>query len=204
MLLPIPMFWTLHMQQGSRFVFQATRMNGDLGFYTFKPDQMIIFNSLFSILLVPVYERIFYPILEKVGVTTTLRKLTCGLFLAAAAFVIAAFVEIQINNHGKVHILFLTPQYAVLVMAEIMVYIPCMNFAYNEAPANMKSVMVAFVYLTMAVGNLFMVFISGTRIFESQVHEFLFFAGLMFIDTLIFIALAVRYKYVKREETETK
>jgi dipeptide/tripeptide permease len=197
MMLPIPMFWTLHMQQGSRFVFQAIRMEGDLGFYTIKPDQMIIFNSLFSIILVPVYERIFYPILAKVGVTTPLRKITIGLFLAAAGFVTAALVEIRI--------LYLVPQYAILVMAEIMIYIPCLNFAYKEAPANMKSVMVAFFYLTMAVGNLFMVFISGSRIFESQVHEFLFFAGLMVIDTFIFIFLAVRYKYVQRaEESITK
>ena len=198
MLLPIPMFWTLHMQQGSRFVFQATRMDGDLGWYTIKPDQMIIFNSLFSILLVPVYERIFYPILAKVGVNTPLRKVSCGLFLAASAFVLAALTEFRINTHDKVHILFLVPQYAVLVMAEIMVYIPCMNFAYNEAPSNMKSVMVAFVYLTMAVGNLFMVFISGSRLFESQIHEFLFFACLMVIDTFVFIFLALNYTYAKR------
>lgn len=192
------------MQQGSRFVFQAIRMNGNLGWYTIKPDQMIIFNSLFSILLVPVYERMIYPALTCVGITTTLRKITCGLFLAAAAFVIAAVIEMRINSHEEVHILYLIPQYAVLVMAEIMVYIPCMNFAYSEAPANMKSVMVSGVYLTMAVGNLFMVFISGTRIFESQVYEFLFFASLMIIDTFIFIILAARYKYVERKEIDAK
>ena len=186
------------MQQGSRFVFQAIRMNGDLGWYTIKPDQMIIFNSLFSIILVPVYERIFYPVLAKIGVNTPLRKVSCGLFLAASAFVIAAIIEFRINNHENVHILFLIPQYAVLVMAEIMVYIPCMNFAYNEAPPNMKSVMVASVYLTMAVGNLIMVFISGSRLFESQIYEFLFFACLMVIDTLIFIFLAMKYNYAKR------
>lgn len=203
MLLPIPMFWTLFMQQGSRFVFQATRMDGDIGFYTIKPDQMIIFNSLFTIILVPIFERIFYPILARIGVNTPLKKVGIGLFFAAISFVIAALIEIRINNQEDVHILLLTPQYAVLVMAEIMVYIPCMNFAYNEAPVNMKSVMVASVYLTNAVGNLFMVFISGSRIFDSQVVEFLFFAGLMVIDTLIFIALAVRYKYVNRKENET-
>lgn len=199
MLLPIPMFWTLHMQQGSRFVFQATRMNGDLGWYTIKPDQMIIFNSLFSIILVPVYERIFYPMLAKVGVTTPLRKICLGLLLAAVAFVIAAGVEIKINSSKNVHIMFLIPQYLVLVMAEIMMYIPCLSFAYNEAPADMKSVMLASVYLTMAVGNLFMVFISGSRIFMSQVHEFLFFAVIMVVDTMFFIALAMKYKYVERK-----
>lgn len=203
MFLPIPIFWTLHMQMGSRWVFQATRMNGDIGWYTIKPDQMIIFNSLFSLMLVPVFERIFYPLLKRLGIKTTLQKMTCGLFCAAVSFVLAALVQIQVDKEF-INILWLVPQYFVMVMGEILLYIPCMNFAYNEAPANMKSVMLAFVYLTMAFGNLFMVFISGTRIFESQVYEFLFFAGIMLIDMLIFIALAIKYKYVKRDDNESK
>lgn len=200
MFVPIPVFWTLHMQQGSRWVFQGTRMNGDIGFYTIKPDQMIIFNSVFSLLLVPAYERVFYPLLAKVGIKTPLQKMTGGLICAAAAFVIAALIEIQIEKNF-IHILWLVPQYFVLCMGEIMLYIQNLSFAYSEAPANMKSVMLAFCYLTMAVGNLFMVFISGTRIFESQVYEFLFFAGVMLIDMIIFIILAIKYKYVKRDNS---
>lgn len=200
MFLPIPVFWTLHMQQGSRWVFQATRMNGDLGWYTIKPDQMIIFNSLFSLLLVPVFDKIFYPLLAKVGFKTPLQKMSGGLFFAAVSFVIAALVEMKIEK-DFISILWLVPQYFVLVMGEIMLLIQNLNFAYTEAPQSMKSVMLAFAYLTMAGGNLFMVFISGTRVFESQVYEFLFFAGVMLLGMLIFIALAANYKYVKREGT---
>lgn len=178
-------------------------MNGDLGgFYTIKPDQMIIFNSLFSLILIPIFEHIFYPLLAQIGIKKPLQKMACGLFLAAASFIIAAFLETQIDKNF-IHILWLIPQYFVLVMAEIMLYIPNMNFAYSEAPASMKSVMLAFVYLTMAGGNLFMVFISGSRLFESQVYEFLFFAIVMLVDMMIFITLAINYKYVKRD-SETK
>lgn len=204
MFAPIPVFWTLHMQQGSRFVFQAAKMNGRLGtWYTIKPDQMIIFNSLFSIMLVPTYERIIYPLLAKIGIKTSLQKMGCGLFLAAAAFVLAAIVEIRLESE-YMHILWLMPQYFVLCMGEIMLFIQNLNFAYTEAPANMKSVMLSFTYLTMAVGNIFMVFISGGRIFQSQVYEFLFFAGIMLVDTMIFIILAVKYKYVKSSESVEK
>lgn len=38
--LPLPFFWALFDQQGSRWTFQATRMDGDVGFYVIKPDQM--------------------------------------------------------------------------------------------------------------------------------------------------------------------
>lgn len=199
MFLPIPMFWTLHMQQGSRWVFQATRMNGSLGWYTIKPDQMIVFNSLFSLIQVPIFDRFLYPLLAKIGFKTPLQKMTGGLFFAAVSFVLAALVEMRIEKEF-IHILWLLPQYFVMVMGEVMLLISNYNFAYSEAPASMKSVMVAFVYLTMAGGNLFMVFISGSRLFESQVYEFLFFAGVMLIDMAIFIVLAVRYKYVDNKE----
>jgi dipeptide/tripeptide permease len=196
MLLPIPIFWTLHMQQNSRWVFQGTRMNGDLGFYTIKPDQMIILNNLFSILMVPIFERLLFPLMAKIGIKTTLQKIACGMFSAAVAFAAAAFVEAKIEE-DFIHIFWLTPQYFAITVGEILLYVQSLNFAYNEAPASMKSVMLSFVYLTMAGGNLFMVFISGSKLFESQVYEFLFFAGLMLVDMMIFIVLAIKYKYVK-------
>ena len=189
------------MQQGSRWVFQATRMNGDLyGWYTIKPDQMIVLNSLFSILMVPVFQRVIYPLIAKIGIKTPLQKMTCGLFLASASFGIAALIEIQINKNF-IHILWLVPQYLVLAMAEIMLLIQNLNFAYQEAPSSMKSVMLAFAYLSQAGGNLIMIFVSGTRIFESQAYEFLFFAGIMLLDVIVFILLAIKYKYVDRDSS---
>lgn len=176
-------------------------MNGSLGWYTIKPDQMIVFNSLFSLILVPIFDRLLYPLLAKVGFKTPLQKMTGGLFFAAVSFVLAALLEMRIEKEF-IHILWLLPQYFVMVMGEVMLLISNYNFAYTEAPASMKSVMVAFVYLTMAGGNLFMVFISGSRLFESQVYEFLFFAGVMLIDMAIFIVLAIRYKYVKRVDND--
>merc|ERR1719479_625487 len=38
--IPIPVFWALFDQQGSRWTFQAQRSNGLFGGYLIKPDQM--------------------------------------------------------------------------------------------------------------------------------------------------------------------
>lgn len=38
--LPLPVFWALFDQQGSRWTFQATRMDGKIGGFILKPDQM--------------------------------------------------------------------------------------------------------------------------------------------------------------------
>lgn len=44
--LPLPVFWALYDQQGSRWTFQATRMNGDLGGWVLKPDQILLTHFL--------------------------------------------------------------------------------------------------------------------------------------------------------------
>ncbi|XP_055305343.1 peptide transporter family 1-like, partial [Sitodiplosis mosellana] len=58
--LPLPFFWSLFDQQGSRWTFQANKMNGDLGFYTIKPDQVQMINPLMILTFIPVFEACLY------------------------------------------------------------------------------------------------------------------------------------------------
>jgi solute carrier family 15 (oligopeptide transporter), member 1 len=95
--LPLPFFWTLFDQQGSRWTFQATRMTGDLGFYTLKPDQMQVINPLLILVFIPLYEVIFYPLLNLIGIRRPLQKLTLGGIFAGFAFLASMFVEIAVE-----------------------------------------------------------------------------------------------------------
>lgn len=50
---------------------------------------------------------------------------------------------------------------------------------------------------------------SGAKFFESQTYEFFLFAGLMFVDMLVFSWLAIRYKpialdTIKDEDVDEK
>ncbi|XP_065089460.1 peptide transporter family 1 [Ochlerotatus camptorhynchus] len=96
--IPLPVFWALFDQQGSRWTFQATRMDGDLGFWTIKPDQMQVINPLLILIFIPLYEVIFYPLLSMIGIRRPLQKLTLGGILAGVAFVISTFVEIELEG----------------------------------------------------------------------------------------------------------
>jgi solute carrier family 15 (oligopeptide transporter), member 1 len=97
--IPLPIYWAVYMQQGSRWIFQATRMNGNLGFYTVQPDQMIALNPIFAILTLPLCDYVIYPLLTKIKVKTLLQKMTIGGMLAVVAFIIAAVVEMKIQKH---------------------------------------------------------------------------------------------------------
>jgi dipeptide/tripeptide permease len=195
MSLPVPIFWACLMQQRSRWIFQAVKMNGDIGFYKIKPDQMIVFNSFLSITMIPILDKFVYPLLEKVGIKSMLQRLIFGGILIVVAFVLSVIVETQIQQN-YISILWQIPQFFIISIAEIFTYLSHLNFAYKEAPASMKPVMMSLLYLSMAGGDLIVAIISGISIFSSQVYEFSFFAGLMLFNVVILAYLAKSYESV--------
>lgn len=95
--IPIPIFWALFDQQGSRWTFQATRMNGEIGSFLIEPDQMQVFNPLLVLIFIPLFETCLYPLIGKIGLRTPLRILSIGGFLASLSFVVAALVELDLE-----------------------------------------------------------------------------------------------------------
>uniref|UniRef100_A0A8C6CI56 Solute carrier family 15 member 1 n=1 Tax=Monodon monoceros TaxID=40151 RepID=A0A8C6CI56_MONMO len=97
--IPLPMFWALFDQQGSRWTLQATTMNGKIGIIEIQPDQMQTVNAILIIILVPIMDAVVYPLIAKCGFNfTSLKKMTVGMFLASMAFVAAAIVQVEIEK----------------------------------------------------------------------------------------------------------
>ncbi|XP_020500572.2 solute carrier family 15 member 1b isoform X2 [Labrus bergylta] len=97
--IPLPMFWALFDQQGSRWTLQATTMDGDFGLLTIQPDQMQTVNPILILALVPIMDSVIYPLISKCKLNfTPLKKMTVGMFLAALAFIAAALVQLQIDK----------------------------------------------------------------------------------------------------------
>lgn len=396
--IPLPVFWSLFDQQGSRWTFQATRMMGFIGSYEIKPDQMQVVNPLLILVFIPLYDVLFYPLLSKIGVRRPLQKLTLGGILAGVAFLCSAIVELQLEktypilpsaghcqlrifnglpcayniqtgipgenanfnlaamasfqdryidvsqttsfsytmtrvgtntdcpasfqntfnlrsetaisyfmnrnevyefdddpnksrtgdpllrilvnsanilslkvtdrNHpdrlvrfngntternliqlvssayeievggvvlpyeitqgavntllvhettpgnflqsnivvaeaNSMHMLWLLPQYIIMTLGEVMYSVTGLAFSYAEAPVSMKSVLQSCWLLTVAFGNVIDIIIIGARGFKSQAHEFFLFAGLMFVDMVIFMILAYRYKSIPQANAES-
>ncbi|XP_070770371.1 solute carrier family 15 member 1 [Enoplosus armatus] len=97
--IPLPMFWTLFDQKGSRWTLQATTMDGNFGLLVIQPDQMQTVNPILILTLVPIMDSVIYPLFSKCGLNfTPLKRMTVGMLMAAIAFVCAAVVEIQIDK----------------------------------------------------------------------------------------------------------
>merc|ERR1712136_145066 len=80
--------------------------------------------------------------------------------------------------------------------AEVLVCITGMDFSFSQAPESMKAVLTSFWLLTVGIGNLIDIIVTGARLIDGQSLEFFVFAGMMFVANLFFIIIALRYKYV--------
>lgn len=195
--LPLPLFWSLFDQKASRWIFQAEKMNGDLGFYTIKPDQMLMTNPLLVIILIPVFETIVVPAMNKIGLESKLNKIVVGGFLIAIAFLLATIVQFQIESSPikSVNILWQLPQYFIITVGEVMFSPVGLAFSYEQAPESMKSTVQGFWQLNNGLGNLItLIVVANFKFSNSQSYEFLLFSVVMFINVFIFMILARNYK----------
>ncbi|XP_068428090.1 solute carrier family 15 member 1 [Clinocottus analis] len=97
--IPLPMFWTLFDQKGSRWTLQATNMDGNFGLLVIQPDQMQTVNPILILTLVPIMDSLIYPLIKKCGLNfTSLKRMTVGMLMASIAFICAALVQIEIDK----------------------------------------------------------------------------------------------------------
>ncbi|XP_071054882.1 peptide transporter family 1 isoform X2 [Onthophagus taurus] len=123
------------------------------------------------------------------------RENTNGIFEAA---------EVTVTDPNSIHMLLLIPQYVIITMGEIMFSITGLEFSYSQAPTSMKSVLQACWLLTTAVGNLIVIIIESVHPFDEESLNFFLYAGLMIVDMFIFALMAMRYKYVVKEESDSE
>lgn len=151
----VAMFWALFDQTGSAWVLQAQNMERTILGVEMLPSQIQAANPLLVMMLIPLFSYVVYPQLNKVLMLTPLRKIAIGMFITVFAFSIASLAQENIDHGGVPHISWQLLAYVVLTSAEVMVSITCLEFSYTQAPARMKSFIMAFFMMSIAAGNLF-------------------------------------------------
>ena len=152
----VPAFWALWDQSQSEWVLQAGKL--DLTLWpglTLLPAQVQLANPVFILSLIPVFTYGVYPALKFMGLDfTPLRRIGAGLFLTALSFVVIACVQQRIEAGALPSAWWQILAYLLLTVAEILVNITGLEYAYRQAPEGMKSFIAALWLLTVAVGNI--------------------------------------------------
>ncbi|XP_039253126.2 solute carrier family 15 member 2-like isoform X1 [Styela clava] len=110
--------------------------------------------------------------------------------------------QIEDVNHFRVSVAWMIPQYVLITVGEVFLSVTGLEFAYTQAPPNMKSVMTSFWLLTISLGNVIVIMVAQMKSIKRQAHEFLLFAGLIAIASIVFIYLGRRYTPVDEDEFE--
>jgi dipeptide/tripeptide permease len=193
--LALPIFWMLFDQQGSTWVLQAKKMDRQVGSFEIRSEQVQALNAVIVLICVPLFDGVIYPCFEKCGrKPSPLGRMMVGMFIAALAFVAAGFLDLKIaeDGDGKVNIAYQIPQYVIISIAEVLVSVTGLEFAYDVAPKSMKSTVTALFLLTTSMGNL----LGGTlfsAISLSNANFSFMCSGLMVANLFIFFFIAAYY-----------
>ena len=204
----IIVFWALFDQIGTSWLVQAESLNRTipswiplLGGAEMLPAQVsAVFNPLFILILIPVFNYGVYPLINRFFPLTPLRKIGIGLFLMGVAFSMVAIVQMAVDAGQTPHMGWQILACALLTAAEVMVSITGLEFAYTQAPRQMKSFILAMYLLTVSLGNFltgavksFLINPDGTSKLPGA-QEFWFWTGMVLVTAVIFIFVARWYQ----------
>ncbi|HYG66568.1 MAG TPA: MFS transporter, partial [Anaeromyxobacteraceae bacterium] len=198
---PVIAFWALFFQYGSSWTLQADRMDRHLFGFEIAAGQVQTLDAAFVLTLIPLFATVIYPAVERMGVrVTALRKMTIGMFIMTLSFVAAAAVQARLDAGVVPHVAWQIPQYLFLAVGEVLVSVTALEFAYSQAPARWKSVIMGLWYLTIASGSLLTAAVAALNRFQGVAY-YNFFAALMLGAAVLFAVVARWYRPVESART---
>ena len=198
----VPAFWTLFDQTNSTWVLQGQMMVPfKLWGLTLGAEQMQSANPVIVMLLVPLLTLCVYPRIGKLA--APLRRMSAGMFLGAASYLVVAALQSRIEAGAQLSILLQLAPYIILTAAEVLISTTGLEFAFREAAPEMKSLIMSFWLLTVAVGNLLVAVITkilggtgaGAHSGSVTASRFLLYAGITFVVAVLFSIQTAFYKY---------
>ena len=152
-------FWSLFDQKASTWVLQADAMTKPSWF---QSSQMQALNPALVMLLIPFNNLVLYPALRRFGwEPTALRRMTTGLFITAASWIVVGGMQIALDRGNAVTIVWQVLPYAILTLGEVLVSATGLEFAYSQAPPTMKGAIMSFWNLSVTIGNLWVLMVNA-------------------------------------------
>ena len=155
-------FNTILAQLQTFSVQQGSQMNTNLTHsLTIPPASLQAIPYLLLLFLVPLYDTVFVPFARRfTGHTsgiTPLHRIGAGLFISTFSMVAAALMERHrrenyVRNHNKINIFYITPQYLIFGVSEMLTAVGLIEFFYKQSLKGMQSFLMAMTYCSYSFG----------------------------------------------------
>jgi len=163
-------------------------------------------NPLLVMLIIPLNNAVVFPLLRRIGIEpTALRRIGFGIALSGLAWIGAGAIQLHIDSGATTSLAWQALPYVLLTLGEVLVSATALEFAYSQASLSMKGVIMAFWYLSVTFGNLWVLLtnaavrndtvisrIGSTGLSENAFLMF-FFAAFAFVAAAVFASYARVY-----------
>ncbi|XP_059147178.1 solute carrier family 15 member 4-like isoform X2 [Physella acuta] len=179
-------YWLVYFQMQTTFLFQGLHMNLGFSKNSTSDSPVIVaawfslFDAIFVIILLPLFDRVIYPRMAKAGYPFSFTKrIVIGMLFAMAAMIVAGVVEhfrLQsfwsggdgpcgnssirqvIGNTtyfaAEMSVFWQIPQYALIGISEVFASVACLQFTVTLAPKSMKAIITGLYYFFSGIGSL--------------------------------------------------
>ena len=184
----VSVFWALFDQHASSWIRQAQLMNRHLGSIELLASQIQSINPILVMILIPVMAKLFKNL-------KPLFKMSIGMAVGSLSFVSVAVIQYYLDVGVHLHVIWQLLPYTLITLAEVLVSVTGLEFAYTQAPKRMKSTVMGFWLLSVTLGNMLVAFTAHFAHLP-LLQFFELFAALMALAALLFALRA--YFYVPR------
>lgn len=134
------------------------------------PVSLLAFSTISGLVFVTIYDRFIVPLAR--GITgnergfTVLQRIGIGMFISVLCMVTAALTEKKRTHVAKTHnlldrpntpipisVFWLTPQFVLVGIAEVVTVVALQEYFYNEAPYSMRSLGIALSLSVLGVSS---------------------------------------------------
>lgn len=190
------LFWLCFGQVDNNLVSQA----GQMETHGIPNDMIRTINGISCIVLIPLAQKFLYPELSRRGIHFgPIARMTTGFLIVVLAMAYAAIVQKIIyqknpcyvtqegcNEGRKVDVFVQAPVYILLAAGEVLASVSGSEFAYNQAPRRMKSLVQALYVSTAGIGSVLGICLARAARDPDVMYLYASLAIAMFVATVLF------------------
>ncbi|KAJ2307401.1 hypothetical protein IWW55_000993 [Coemansia sp. RSA 2706] len=163
-----PVYWSVYGNMTDLLINQGMTMRRP---NWLSVDQLNVVNSLVLIVAIPVFDNFVFPLLRRMGFRLgPIARITTGFAIAVCGFIYVTVLQKVIYTRGPyydftgpnvpddatndISVWLQIVPYAVVAISEIFTSVTGLEFAFSQAPAELKSVLTAVFLFTNCGGSL--------------------------------------------------
>ncbi|PVU86383.1 hypothetical protein BB559_006532 [Furculomyces boomerangus] len=210
-----PVYWALYNNMNDNFINQGMQMQRPSWL---KASQLNVLNSGVLVVLIPLFDYFLFPFLVKRGIYLgPIKRITIGFVIVCVTFAYVSIIQKKVYNTkpyfdftgpnvptlaiNDISVWWQVPAYLGIGISEIFASITGLEYAFSQAPNELKSALSALFLFTNAGGSLIGLILSIWSGDPAVLYTFIAQSILLFVVTVIFWFCFKHYDEEVRQQT---